>query len=109
MRIGGSAIKTLLVVALACGAIVLAAMNLKARMHAPPVPDDGVVWVDRDAGVTAFEVRSESPAWNAGIREGQVLRYIYHDGAWEEIHRADDVGYYLDDAGLGGSLVYEVE
>lgn len=109
MRIGGSALKTIVVVALAIGAIVFAALNMRERMRMPPLPDDGVVWVDADAGVTAFEVREQSPAWNAGIRRGQVLRYVYHDGAWEEIHQANDVRYYLDDAGIGGSLIYEVE
>ena len=109
MRIGGSTLKSFFVIALACGAIFLAAFNLKDRMRMPPVPDDGVVWVNREAGVMAFDVRPESPAWNAGIRPGQILRYIYHDAAWEEIHLAEDVQYYLDDAGIGGSLVYEVE
>jgi PAS domain S-box-containing protein len=109
MKIGGSALKTFFVVLLTTGAIVFAAMNMRERMRMPPVADDGVVWIDDDLGVTAFDVRPESPAWNAGIRAGQILRYVYHDGAWEEIHRAEDVKYYLDDAGIRGALTYEVE
>jgi hypothetical protein len=57
----------------------------------------------------ALEVRPESPASNAGIRTGHVLRYVYFDGAWEEIHQAGDVKYYLDEAGIGGALVYQIE
>jgi two-component system, NtrC family, sensor kinase len=109
MKFGGSALKTFFVVALAVGAIVFAALNMRDRMRVAPVPDDGVVWVNGAAGVTALEVRPESPASNAGIRAGHVLRYIYFDGAWEEIHQSDDVKYYLDEMGIGGALVYQVE
>src|SRR5712691_4181007 len=98
MRVDRPVLKTLLAVALSIGAIAIAIANLRERLHQPPIPDDGVVWVDTDAGVMAEDVRPESPASNAGIRRGQLLRYIYHDGAYEEIHRGDDVGFYLDEA-----------
>lgn len=109
MKITGAALRAFLVVALTVGAVTFAALNLRERMLAPPTPDDGVVWVDTSNGVAAFDVRPESAAYNAGIRTGQILRYIHHDGAWEVIERADDVAYYLDDAGIGGNLVYQVE
>ncbi|MBK6428158.1 MAG: PAS domain S-box protein [Blastocatellia bacterium] len=109
MKITGAAAKAFLVVALTIGAVVFAAMNLRERMLAPPMPDDGVVWIDTKDGVTAHDVRVESPAFNAGIRGGHILRYIYHDGAWELIERSDDVAYYLDNVGINGNLVYQVE
>jgi PAS domain S-box-containing protein len=109
MKITGAAVKALLVVALTIGAVLFAAMNLRDRVQAPPTPDDGVVWVDTADGVTAHDVRPDSPAYNAGIRPGQILRYIYHDDAWELIERSDDVAYYLDDVGINGNLVYQVE
>jgi two-component system NtrC family sensor kinase len=109
MKIHGSALKSFFVVALTIGAVVFAALNLRERMQLPPVPDDGVVWVNDEAGVTALEVRPESPAANTGIQPGHVLRFIYFDNAWEQISRAEDVQYYLDEAGLGGALVYGVE
>lgn len=109
MEIKGTAVKAIFVVALTIGAVVFAALNLREYMQVPPVPDDGVVWVAAEAGVTALEVRPESPAANTGIRPGQVLRYIYHDGAWEVISYPEDVQHYLDQAGLGGTLVYGVE
>ncbi|MCC6745776.1 MAG: PAS domain S-box protein [Acidobacteria bacterium] len=109
MKITGAAIKAFLVVALTVGAVLFVAMNTRDRVKAPPTPDDGVVWVATEEGVTALDVRSGSPAFNAGIRPGQILRYIYHDGAWEYIERPDDVAYYLDDVGINGNLVYEVE
>lgn len=109
MKITGAAVKAFLVVALTIGAVLFAAMNMRDRVQAPPTPDDGVVWVATVDGVTANEVRSESPAFNAGIRPGHILRYIYHDGAWELIERPDDVSYYLDSVGINGNLVYQVE
>ena len=56
MKFGGSALKTFFVVALAVGAIVFAALNMRDRMRMPPIPDDGVVWVNGTEGVTALEV-----------------------------------------------------
>jgi hypothetical protein len=102
-------LKTLLVVTLTAGAVFFAALNLRDRMRQPPVPDDGVVWVDSAGGILAAEVRDGSPASNAGIRQGQYLRAIYFDGAYELIKSAADVRYYLDEVGIGGSLVYAVE
>src|SRR5215204_3440716 len=109
MKFEGSVLKTLLVVVLTTGAVVFAGMNLRAWFQGPPRPDDGVVWVDGSAGVEAQDVRPESPASNAGIQPGQILIAIYHDGAYEQIKRAEDVAYYLDNAGISGSMVYVVE
>ncbi|HQR38477.1 MAG TPA: ATP-binding protein [Blastocatellia bacterium] len=109
MKFTGTAMRAFFVIALTIGAVAFAAVNMREQLRKPPVPDDGVVWVDVSKGVEALDVRPGSPAFNAGIRPGQFLRFIYNDGAWEEIHSVDDVGYYLDNAGIGGSLVYQVE
>ena len=109
MKFTGTAMRAFFVIALTIGAVTFAAVNMREQLRKPPIPDDGVVWVEGSKGVEALDVRAGSPAFNAGIRPGQYLRYVYNDGAWEEIHSVDDVGYYLDHAGLGGSLVYQVE
>lgn len=113
MRIERPILKTFAAVVLAACAVAFAVLNLRDRLHRPPVPDDGVVWVSSDAGVMAQDVRPDSPGWNAGIRHGQVLLAIYHDGEPEAIRTPDDVRAYLDDAWSKPpgerSLVYVLE
>jgi PAS domain S-box-containing protein len=109
MKITSTALKAIFVVILTIGAVVFAGVNLRERLRPQLIPDDGVTWVEGKAGVTALQVRDESPAANTGIQPGHVLRYVFFDGEWQEVHRPDDVQYYLDAAGIGGSLVYGVE
>jgi two-component system, NtrC family, sensor kinase len=40
------------------------------------LPDDGVIWVDRDGGVEALGVTSRGPGFNAGIHAGDRLESI---------------------------------
>ena len=61
------------------------------------VPEDGVMWTDSEAGVSASTVESESPAALVGVRSGDILisiggrpvvealdatRYLTETGAW---------------------------
>lgn len=101
--------KTLAAALVAVCAVAFAIANIRDRVRQAPPPDDGVVWADTDAGVVAQYVRPGSPAASAGLQPGQILRAIYFYGAYEEISEAGDVRYYLDEAKVGGSLVYAVE
>src|SRR5215471_589000 len=56
-------------------AIVFAILNFDQRTRFES-PDDGVVWWDTDHGVEARYVLSNSPAQQAGIRPGDVVREI---------------------------------
>ena len=56
-------------------AAIAAALNYQ-QLHRFPLPDDGVVWRDRSAGVVAVRVVPEGPAHRAGIRENDVLETI---------------------------------
>jgi signal transduction histidine kinase len=81
-----SALLTILAVA----AVVCAAINFQqqSKFH---LPEDGVIWTDRDAGVKALHVLPGSPAQKAGIRTGDVLHKI--DSV--DIARAIDVPQVL--------------
>ncbi len=57
-------------VGLALGALSLA--NWAQRSHFG-VPEDGVVWVDADAGVEAARVDPQGPAARVGVRPGDIL------------------------------------
>jgi len=90
--------------------VVAGAINLRDRLKAPPVPDDGVVWVQSGNDIIAESVRPGSPASRAGILKGDILRAINYDGFnYDEIRRARDVQIYLDEAGVGGRLTYTIE
>ncbi|HUE85558.1 MAG TPA: ATP-binding protein [Vicinamibacterales bacterium] len=59
-------------------ALILLAMgiaNIVQRATSDDV-EDGVLWVERSAGVVAAEVASNSPAERAGVRAGDVLLAI---------------------------------
>ena len=56
-------------------ALLLLAMgiaNIVQRATSDDV-EDGVLWVERSAGVVAAEVAGDSPAKRAGVRPGDVL------------------------------------
>ena len=63
-----TAILTLLTVAAGVSAVIN--FQQQSRFH---LPDDGVIWVDRSAGVEALEVSQDRPAAKAGIKTGDLL------------------------------------
>jgi two-component system NtrC family sensor kinase len=89
---------------LTIAAVVFAILNFQQREHYN-LPDDGVVWWDAAAGVTARQVTPNSSAAKAGIQPGDVLVAI--DGA--PISRATDVEHDLYRAGLWTQVNYRVE
>ncbi len=88
---------------LTIAAIVFAVLNFQQRRHFN-LPDDGVVWWDAAAGVTARQVTPGSAAAKAGIEPGDVLVAI--SGA--PVTRATDVTRDLYRAGLWRQLNYRV-
>ena len=63
-----TAILTLLTVAAGVSAVIN--FQQQSRFH---LSDDGVIWVDRSAGVEALEVSQDRPAAKAGIKTGDLL------------------------------------
>jgi len=66
--------------------------------------DDGVLWVSRVEGVTAFGVAPGTPAGRAGIRPGDLLEAV--DGQFVE--RPSDVADLLHRAKEGQPVTYRV-
>jgi signal transduction histidine kinase len=94
-----TAILTILTVA----AAVSACINLGEYYHFR-LPEDGVIWVDRAAGVQALDVPAVSPGAKAGIHQGDWLARI--DGT--EIHKAGEVTKILVGRGAWRNLTYVV-
>ncbi len=63
-----TAILTLLTLAAGVSAVINFQQQSRFRL-----PDDGVIWVDRSAGVEALDVAPRRPAANAGVRNGDIL------------------------------------
>ncbi|MGA7238170.1 MAG: ATP-binding protein [Bryobacteraceae bacterium] len=63
----------LTVITLAAG--VAAFINFEAQLSFR-LPDDGVIWVDRSAGVEALYVAPRGPGANAGVHIGDILESI---------------------------------
>ena len=66
-----TAILTILTLAAGVSAVINLEEQYKFRL-----PEDGVIWVDRAAGVQALYVPSDSPAGKAGIHQGDRLKSI---------------------------------
>jgi PAS domain S-box-containing protein len=64
--------RTVLPVAVALGLLALGLANVVLRVTSNDV-EDGVLWVERTAGVVAAEVAPGSAARRAGVRPGDVL------------------------------------
>ncbi len=63
----------LTVITLAAG--VAAFINFEAKYHFR-LPDDGVIWADRNGGVEALHVMARGPGANAGVHPGDRLESI---------------------------------
>jgi two-component system, NtrC family, sensor kinase len=79
----------------------LANVVIRATWHEA---DDGVLWVSRLEGVTAFDVASGTPAARVGIRPGDLLEAI--DGQFVE--RPSEVAELLRRARAGQPVNYRV-
>jgi PAS domain S-box-containing protein len=94
-----TAILTILTIAAAVSACINLGEYYRFRL-----PDDGVIWVNRDGGVQALEAPAGSPGAKAGIRRGDWLAKI--DGL--PIHKAEDVSRILVGRGAWDIATYVV-
>lgn len=78
----------LTVITLAAG--VAAFINFQAKLSFR-LPDDGVIWVDRAAGVEALYVAPRGPGANAGVHVGDILESIQG----MPIHHSIEVAMHL--------------
>ena len=69
------------------------------------VPEDGIMWADSEAGVSAVRVTPNSPAALVGVRPGDRLASI--DG--RPVHEALDVVRILSDVGAGSRADYRID
>jgi PAS domain S-box-containing protein len=91
----------LTIVTLAAG--VAAFINFQ-QQHKFRLPDDGVIWVDRHAGVEALSVPDRSEGARAGLRAGDQLLAI--NGV--VVHTATDVARVLVNIGSWKKATYTV-
>lgn len=69
------------------------------------VPEDGIMWADSEAGVSAVRVTPNSPAALVGVRPGDTLASI--EG--RPVREALDVVRILSDVGAGSSADYRID
>ncbi|HOQ46127.1 MAG TPA: ATP-binding protein [Bryobacteraceae bacterium] len=92
-----------LLMVLTVAAVISAAINFQQQKKFR-LPDDGVTWTERDAGVEALHVAPGSPAANAGIRTGDTLLKI----AGTPIQKATDVSRALVRLGSWNKAAYRL-
>jgi hypothetical protein len=85
-----TAILTLLTLIAGVSAIINFQQQTRFRL-----PDDGVIWVDRNSGVEALHVAKGGPAARVGVRDGDILLSINEN----KIRQAIDVPKVL--VGIG--------
>lgn len=92
---------------------VAGAINFQQRLRHKSPPTDGIRWTQTTQGVVAESVDPNSNVGRAGIlsvRPGDILRGISEDETkFDEVRYVQDVSIYLEEAGVGGHLVYLIE
>lgn len=92
---------------------VAGSLNFAQRWKHKAPPTDGIRWVQTANGVVAEDVEPNSNVGRAGIlsiRPGDVLRAIgQSETELEEVRYVQDIPIYLEEAGVGGHLVYMIE
>ena len=92
---------------------VAGALNFGQRWKHKSPPTDGMRWVQTAEGVVAQDVDPNSNVGRAGIlsvRPGDILRGISQDATkFQEVQRVEDIPIFLEEAGVGGHLVYLIE
>jgi PAS domain S-box-containing protein len=86
--------------------VVLGILNLRDRLSAPPIADDGVEWVDTANGVIAKSVKSYN---HISVKKGDYVRAIYYQGKYEAVEKAETIALYLDKQGVGSEGRYVIE
>ncbi|PYS78678.1 MAG: histidine kinase [Acidobacteria bacterium] len=96
-------------------AVLVAAgtLNFAQRLTHTAPPTDGVEWAQTPQGVVAARVQPDSAAGRKGvfgIMPGDRLIGIkFDEGRGDEVTTASDVQIYLEEAGVGGRLIYVIE
>ena len=96
-------------------AVLVAAgtLNFAQRLTHTPPATDGVEWAQTPQGVVAVRVAPDSAAGRKGvfgIMPGDRLVGIkFDEGRGDEVTSASDVQIYLEEAGVGGRLIYVIE
>ncbi|MEO5860517.1 MAG: hypothetical protein ABIR33_16410, partial [Pyrinomonadaceae bacterium] len=86
------------------------ALNLSQRASRALPPVDGVLWTQRTDGIYADRVVPGLAGSRAGISQGDKLLAISADGkTLDPVVSVADVPMYLDSAGIGGTLTYQIE
>src|SRR5712692_3735720 len=94
-----TAILTLLTLAAGVSAVINFQQQSRFRL-----PDDGVIWVDRTAGVEALDVANHRSGANAGVRNGDILVSI----SGSPVAKAIDVSKILVGVGAWNKADYVV-
>ncbi|HEX8846073.1 MAG TPA: ATP-binding protein [Pyrinomonadaceae bacterium] len=92
---------------------IAGALNFQQRLKHKSPPTDGIRWVQTENGILAESVDPDSSVGRAGILSilpGDILRGISEDGIqFDEVRYIQDIPIYLEEAGVGGHLVYRIE
>jgi PAS domain S-box-containing protein len=102
--------------------VVIGVLNLRDRLNAPAIADDGVEWVNTEKGLQARSISAASPLRFA-IRKGDYLRAVFFVGKaedasrgttgqrsldYEEIQNVEALTRYLERQGVGNSARYAI-
>ena len=90
------------ILALALGTLSLVNWVERGRFG---VPEDGIMWADTEAGVSAVDVTPTSPAALVGVRPGDRLASIHG----RPVQEALDVSRILADLGAGARADYHID
>src|SRR6185295_9132798 len=116
--------RTKLVAVLAIGVVfvVIGVLNLRDRLSAPAVADDGVEWVDGENGPQARSISLDSPLRFA-LKRGDSVRAVFFVGRaddatqgratqrsldYEEVRKAEQLSRYLEQQGVGNNARYAI-
>ncbi|HSE97364.1 MAG TPA: hypothetical protein VLD57_03775, partial [Blastocatellia bacterium] len=108
MRDLASRTKLIAVLAITALLVVLGILNLRDRLRATPLADDGITWVNTPNGVQARDISIESPL-AFSVRNGDYVRFIFYRGKYEKIDTAETLYLYLDRQGVGNDAKYTIE
>ncbi len=100
--------KPIAILAITVLLVVIGVLNLRDRLSAHPIADDGVEWVDTENGVQAKSISPQSPLAPV-LKKGDYVRAIFYHDKYEKIDRAETLALYLDRQGVGNDARYVIE